>query len=76
MPTFEDYVDLVRSQLFYMQPVQTIEAVQLDEQWLRIQYDEILKQPIAHRANELVIAQRWETERKAREQANSQAARA
>lgn len=76
MPTFEEYVDLVRSQLFYMQPVQTVEAVQLDETWLRTRYEEIVKQPLARRANELVVAQEWEVERKNREKANAEAARA
>lgn len=75
MPTFEEYIDLVRSQLFYMQPVQTVEAVQLDEVWLRTQYDEIVAQPIAKRTNELIVAQRWEEERKRREQETRDAAK-
>ena len=76
MPSFEEYVDIVKSQLFYMQPVQTVDAVQLDEQWLRTQYDEISQQPLVSRKNELIVAQEWEAERKRRQEENQAAARA
>lgn len=76
MPSFEEYVDMVKSQLFFMQPVQTVDAVQLDEQWLRTQYDEISQQPLASRKNELVVAQEWEIERKRRQEENQASARA